>query len=580
MIGTADVTRAQDVNRQGEEALASEMPVMASAPAAPPVAPIVPGATPLGPLATQAFIAGPERTASLIDARGAAQAPAITAARGALAAPLPSEDALKSAEDKIRAVAAQQPMRGPRAFLAPIDGEDPVASINKLVQAIGLFAGGIGLKGSAHGAARASVAALTGALAGWNAGDRERADRELQTWKLKSDEAMKNWQLEQAAYQRALTARGLTLDQRMKEIQLVAAEYDNPIAAEQLRSQGMMGFVDWVTKRQEHADTIGVQTAKILAATKGDTITTADGVFRVTFDAAGNEMNRVRVGDRPPGQGTIEERVARAESAYAADPSPENKAKLDEANRALKHAENLAGIRAGAKAQTELDVKRNAPMTPKETEGLINPNTLTGPPPGISTNDAIRQGYVEVDEKDRASIAELKSTQAIVNTLTEMTRKLITAKTPTEAASQYASLTAGARTGSNALARTYEQTRDSFLGTVARALGGERGVLTNQDIDRINKSFPGFFDTRPVAEAKERMLDLLIDTSMRARVAKMTKQPFDDKAFRSRIDTIISGLENAGGAPGGAKVRVIGPKGESGTADAGVALPPGWRYAR
>lgn len=229
-------------------------------------APIPTSGVDLGPLAARAFVTGPERQASMIEQKGAAMKPAIEATRSALAAPMPSDENVRAAERRVVDVAAQQPSRGFRAFLSPVEGEDPLASIQKLVQAVGLFAGGIGIRGSAAGAARGSVAALTGALAGWNQGDKERGDRMFQDWKAKSQAALTAWELESAAYTRALTQRGLTLEERAREIALIAAEHDNPIAAEQIRAQGVMGFLDWVTKREDIAAKYEQARAQLLAS--------------------------------------------------------------------------------------------------------------------------------------------------------------------------------------------------------------------------------------------------------------------------------------------------------------------------
>jgi hypothetical protein len=199
------------------------------------------------------------------------------------------------------------------------------------------------------------------------------------------------------------------------------------------------------------------------------------------------------------------------------------------------------------RAVTEVNM-RDLPLTPKQSEGFIHPRTLAGPPAGLTMNQAIQQGYIEADEKDRAVLADLQQTKQLVGALAGMSSRLITATNPVEAAAQYAQLKAGAVTGANATARVYEQTKASFLGTVSRALAGERGVLTNQDIARIEAAFPGFFDTKQAAAAKVALLNALIDTAAQARVAKMTKQPMDDAVIRTNIDAILDKLERVGGA--------------------------------
>ncbi len=47
-----------------------------------------------------------------------------------------------------------------------------------------------------------------------------------------------------------------------------------------------------------------------------------------------------------------------------------------------------------------------------------------------------------------------------------------------------------AKTGYNATAKTYVSSRDAFLGNLSRSLAAERGVLTQQDIERIAMALP------------------------------------------------------------------------------------------
>ena len=170
------------------------------------------------------------------------------------------------------------------------------------------------------------------------------------------------------------------------------------------------------------------------------------------------------------------------------------------------------------------------------------------PPPGLTRGQAITQGYIEVDDKDREALADLQKSKQQIGLLTTLAGKLITAETPVQATAQYARLTAGAMSGSNAAARTYQQTRDAFLGTLARSLGGERGVLTNQDIARIGSALTGFFDTKAVSAAKAEILNSLISVAESATKAKMFGEPLDEAAARRQIDELVERLEKAGGA--------------------------------
>ena len=164
------------------------------------------------------------------------------------------------------------------------------------------------------------------------------------------------------------------------------------------------------------------------------------------------------------------------------------------------------------------------------------------------TSQVTNGGYREIQHPaDRAALADLQSTKATVYQLSQMADKLITATSPIEAATQGATLHAGALSKSNALAATYNDTKQAFLGTLSRSLGGERGVLTNQDISRVNGALASFFDTVDIKNAKNAILQNLLDTASEAKMASITGQPAGE-AYKDRIQTLISQMEQ-GTAP-------------------------------
>src|SRR5882724_4252387 len=138
--------------------------------------------------------------------------PAIKSAEEALAAPRPPMPSPPGFE--------KPPSRQLTEFLAPVDGESPQASITKLLQAVGLFATGIA--GSAKGDARAGLAAFTGAMKGWQEGDKERADRHFADWEAKTKTALEKWKVERQAYQDIMEDNRMTIEQRLKIAHLKA----------------------------------------------------------------------------------------------------------------------------------------------------------------------------------------------------------------------------------------------------------------------------------------------------------------------------------------------------------------------
>ena len=182
----------------------------------------------------------------------------------------------------------------------------------------------------------------------------------------------------------------------------------------------------------------------------------------------------------------------------------------------------------------------------------IHPQTRQSPPASMPLGQVLAGGYMQIQHQaDRTALGDLMSTKATVTQLNQMADKLITATTPMEAAAQGVALHAGALSKSNPMAATYYDTKQAFLGTLSRTLGGERGVLTNQDITRISGALAGFWDTVAVKDAKAAILQNLLETASEAKLAVMTGQPMG-VAYQQRIADLIGALEKTmqgGGAP-------------------------------
>jgi hypothetical protein len=76
---------------------------------------------------------------------------------------------------------------------------------------------------------------------------------------------------------------------------------------------------------------------------------------------------------------------------------------------------------------------------------------------------------------------------------------------------------AAAKTGQNPQAKAYMDERKAFLGIISRGLGGEVGVLTDRDIDRVDKALariganPFENETAEEAELKWNTIAQIID---------------------------------------------------------------------
>jgi hypothetical protein len=205
----------------------------------------------------------------------------------------------------------------------------------------------------------------------------------------------------------------------------------------------------------------------------------------------------------------------------------------------------------------------------------MHPGTGASPSGDITVEQARALGYVKLQHPaDRNALADLMSTKATVSQLSQMADRLITATTPFDAGVQGAKLHAAALTKTNPLATTYQDTKTAFLGTLSRSLGGERGVLTNQDIGRVANSLAGFFDTVAVKDAKNAILNNLLQTATEAKIAAMTGQPMGEQ-YKQRIDLLLKTLEGMG-TPGASPPPGNTPKlGEPGYTGVTNSVPRG-----
>src|SRR5258706_5458201 len=197
------------------------------------------------------------------------------AAKGAgdfAAAQKPEIDATMKAGEKFAAEAAERkpqapqltapPSRGLRPFLMAGKDETPESTICKLLAATTAFAGMIG---GGKAGARASLSAMTGALEGWHAGDKQRADRAFADWKATTETMLEQWNTELKDYELWMKASGMPLEQRMRGLQLQAMNFGNEQLAAKLTSDNANAGFKEIQDRQAAAIGLQMEVAKLTA---------------------------------------------------------------------------------------------------------------------------------------------------------------------------------------------------------------------------------------------------------------------------------------------------------------------------
>ena len=282
----------------------------------------------------------------------------------------------------------------------------------------------------------------------------------------------------------------------------------------------------------------------------------------VTVGPSGPSLSFKRPEEPKLPAGTSAE-LAGAMREIGADPTrPENfsQANVAMANRLLQERRVQISRETGA---ATAQVKREQPLG-GEASNFINPNSLQAAPPTMSEMQAITGGFVKVTPEQKKELADLGPVSNVVDTLTAYSDRLITARTPVEAAKQFTVLSAGALVKSNALAAAYNDSKEAFTGTISRTLGGERGVLTDRDIKRMAKLLPNFRDTVAIKELKNAFFRNALESAVQQRKNVITGRLDPNQARQenaSKIEAMFNRLEQSGVPKGDLVIHSIKPVG-------------------
>ena len=168
---------------------------------------------------------------------------------------------------------------------------------------------------------------------------------------------------------------------------------------------------------------------------------------------------------------------------------------------------------------------RDRLLTPTELAGLIDPSTGKPPPVGTMLQGAIAGGYMP---KPTAFKETQKFTQnavmSIVDRLNDQVNVLFTSAGPVERLVDSGSmnLQSWLQTEKGADFATYQALTEGVLSNIVRYFG-ERGALTDRDIERARNLLPKLLpvpDTREVATKKmDQLRELIMEISNRSGLA-------------------------------------------------------------
>lgn len=207
----------------------------------------------------------------------------------------------------------------------------------------------------------------------------------------------------------------------------------------------------------------------------------------------------------------------------------------------------VAGATAAAQTGARIAEKRAGPIPTTELANLVDPDFKPFQL-GTTFEQAEAAGAIFASPKLRQTISDLESTQTLVDELKGLADRVITAQSAGEAALQGAVKGVGGITRLSPTASAYQDKKASFTGVISRNLGGEKGVLTDRDVDRVVRALPSLRDTKAIKDFKLASVQLILDTAFEAKKDIATGKTFDRIVYRQKLEQLLDRLEGKSGA--------------------------------
>jgi hypothetical protein len=266
------------------------------------------------------------------------------------------------------------------------------------------------------------------------------------------------------------------------------------------------------------------------------------------------KLARAAVKSEAIGQAGLESQ-ARAQGELNVSTSPQAIQGAAAKAGAIARAEEPSKIAVSAatgKAAMELKIKSEAekPVSAKDRANYIDVNALRKDgvlrqaPPGTTYGNIDRlPGYAYIDDKQKERLTALTQAQGVLDQVDALSAKVITQNDWGKALAEGGQKAIEARIKSDPVAATFLDTRKSFTGNLSRALGSERGVLTDTDINRMSDAQPNFGDSKPIRDLKVGLMRDIWTTNQAAVVGEVTG--VDAKQARSKINELLEKMETA-----------------------------------
>src|SRR3990167_5577679 len=257
---------------------------------------------------------------------------------------------------------------------------------------------------------------------------------------------------------------------------------------------------------------------------------------------------------------------------------------------AVKASQDQRLMESMRKGEGAAALAMSLPAAAEERDQHIDVNTLISsgqivkPPAGITVGELRKGAYRFARPEQQKALMALQPQRTAFGDMNAVADKLITAERWQDALAQGIRLHVGARTGSDPIARAYQDSVAAATSYLARMV--ESGVMTDQDVARWQSAATSsFFDTKQSRAVKIALMGDIIDAAQQAVISQVAgvpgKKPTALKEQLAKLDRLTQDTwknTRAGLQPG--ETLITDGKGRYGKLQKGYKLPAGWQEVK
>lgn len=160
-------------------------------------------------------------------------------------------------------------------------------------------------------------------------------------------------------------------------------------------------------------------------------------------------------------------------------------------------------------------VRQTGPLTEGQYRSMSN---------GFTMSSAQKEHLSKIDAAEIGGLQLLKQAENVYKgkTTTERAAEVLAENVLTSGPNLFTDQARAIAASKYPELAAYVARRDAVLGTYAKGLGGEAGVLTDQDIARVKKLFSGAYDTKGTRAAKLKAFQQIINLNRKALANTLT----------------------------------------------------------